>query len=662
MISKIIDKGIDFLASQQQRNSSFLSFSTSSQKSFKAAKKYCSTFPSLLILSCLCSLEETPNIKRIKDKVATFLLSQKSKHWSFNYWVRDSQEAKKLPYPDDLDDTFCALAALYQYKPELINGSAMAKIVTLLTAVEETEGGPYRTWLVQANAEDVWKDVDLAVNSNIAYFLSLQDVSLPNLIAFIESAIDAGNYSSPYYPSVYPIIYFISRFYKGKKIEQVTDFLLSKRDASGKWGNLLNTALAVSSLLNFGISPGKLKKSIAYLIKKQRYGSWPPYVFCIDPAIKRKTYYAGSSALTTAFCLEAIGKYHNKLKVKSEKLKVGIRKTKEQEKIYKEVVKQAKQRFSKLDDDLKTQAISVLKATLKWDKDRQIILMPYFFKISLGKNGKTVSKSLLVQLGLANLYGWMAYTIYDDFLDDEGEPRLLSVANLALRELTTIFNTVLPKETGFQVFFHKIMDTIDAANTWEVTHCRVKVKSSILEESRVASKFKIQNLTIPDYGDFSRLAGRSLGHASGPLAILFSLGFTDKSSEVKNLMKFFKHFLIARQLNDDAHDWEKDLKAGQINAVGAQLLRKARGQKLGIEYDKLQELFWYEIVVDICQVVLKHTQQARKTLEKISIIRDLSLLDKLLIPIEASAQKALKEREETLKFLRVYGKTTSTSK
>jgi len=97
------------------------------------------------VLSCLSALEETPKVKTIKQKAAKFLLSQKSKHWSFNYWVRNSQEAKKLPYPDDLDDTFCALSALFQYDPNLINGSAMAKIITLLTAMEKKEGGPYRT-------------------------------------------------------------------------------------------------------------------------------------------------------------------------------------------------------------------------------------------------------------------------------------------------------------------------------------------------------------------------------------------------------------------------------------------------------------------------------------------------------------------------------------
>ena len=661
-IAEVIDQGVDFLAKSQRKDGSFLSLSSPNPKSFTKAKNYHPIFPAFLVLSCLSPFEETPEIKTIKQRAAKFLLSQKNKHWSFNYWVRDSKEAETLPYPDDLDDTFCALSALFQHNPGLIDGAAMAKIVTLLTAVEEKEGGPYRTWLVPQDADEVWKDIDLVANSNIAYFLSLQDVSLPNLEALIESAIKTKSYTSPYYPSIYPIIYFISRFYRGETTKKMRDFLLSKRKANGRWENPLNTALAVSALLNLGTPPNKLEKSIDYLITKQiekftlsNVEGWEPYAFCIDPAIKGETYYAGSPAVTTAFCLEAIAKYQNKLKVKSVKFRPKAGQPvaeKAQEKIYKEVVKQARQRFSSLGGELRTEALKTLEAALKRDKDKQIVLLPYFFKVSLGKEGKGGSRDLLVKLGVVNLYGWIAYAIYDDFLDEEGEPKLLSVANVCLRESTTIYNNLLPKETGFPVFLQKVVDTIDAANTWEVTHCHAKIKNE---------KLKVKNLTIPDYGDLSPLAHRSLGHALGPAAILFSLGYKESSPEVKNLMRFFKHFLIARQLNDEAHDWEEDLKMGRINAVGAMVLKKfkVKSSKLKVSSQVLQEIFWYEVAVDACQTVLKHAQLAREALGKIPIVTDPSLLERLLIPIDYSAQKALKEREGTLKFLKAYGKTTS---
>ena len=282
--------------------------------------------------------------------------------------------------------------------------------------------------------------------------------------------------------------------------------------------------------------------------------------------------------------------------------------------------------------------------------------MPYFFKMTLGKKGKGVADDLLIELGLANLYGWIAYTIYDDFLDDEGDSILLSVANVCLRELTTIFNSILPNKTGFVSFFQQAMDKLDAANTWEVTNCRVNPEKLLTEKHR--------SLKIPDYHNYSKLAERSLGHALGPIAILFSFGFTEKSSEVKNLMKFFRHYLTARQLNDDAHDWEKDLRMGHINAVGAEILKKVQssrqkgGQaKFKVKSNRqLQQIFWYEVVVGVCEAILKHIQLAKETLKANKIIADPILFEKILVLIEKSARKALKEREETIKFLKAYGK------
>lgn len=652
---KLIDKGVEYLATQQQKDGSFLSLSSPNPRNFSDARQYHTIFPVFLVLSCLGVLEETAKIQMIKRKAAAFLLSQKSEHWSFNYWVRDTKEAKQLPYPDDLDDTFCALAALYQYNPKLIDGSAMAKIVTLLTAVEEKEGGPYRTWLVPPDAKKVWKDVDLVVNSNIAYFLLLHDIRLPNSTAFIESAINTSSYASPYYPSIYSIIYFISRFYRGRKMKQIRDFLLSKRDSSGKWANPLYTALAVSSLINFGTPPAKLKKSVAYLIRKQTKGSWKPYALCVDPEIDRKRYYAGSSAVTTAFCLEAMAKYESKLKAQMSKRKTTTQNLKLvhlEKKIYKEVVRKARRRFSKLDDDLKKQALKQLGKTLKRDKNKQIVLMPYFFARTVGKRDDELKHDFLVKLGLANLYGWIAYTIYDDFLDEEGDPKLLSVANLCLRESTTIFDTALPQKSEFHPFVRRIGDTIDAANTWEVTHCRV-------DPNKLMKLAKLKSLKIPDYGDYSQLAEKSLGHALGPAAILFSLGYSNKSPEVKNLMKFFKHYLIARQLNDDAHDWERDLEMGHINAVGALVLKKARQKKISFkkmekDMTPFQEIFWYEVVADVCQAVLDNVKKARDALQQISIASQTHMFEKILSKIEQSAKQALKEREETLKFLKAY--------
>ena len=658
-INKFIKQGIAFLAKNQLKNGGFLSLSSPNLNNFISAEQYQTTFPASLILSSLNTLKETLKVQEMKTKIANFLLSQKSKHWSLNYFVRNSKDAHKLPFPDDLDDTFCALSALVQYNPKLIDASAMAKIVMLLTAVEEKEGGPYYTWLVSPDTEKTWKDIDLAVNSNVAYFLSLQEVELPNLTSFIETAIDNTSYKSPYYFSVYPVIYFISRFYKGDKTKKIINFLLKKQNKDYKWDNPLNTALSISSLFNLGFPVAKLEKSISSLTSKDYHQEWyKPYALGIDPAIQGKQHYCGSPTLTLVFCLEALNKY---LISQNEKMVQNIASprtvnTTEQTKIYNSVSSTAIKRCSELNKDLKEQALDQLAKTLKTNKDKQIVLLPYFFKTALAEKAKNISNEKLQQLGLANLYGWTAYTIYDDFLDDEGEPKLLSVANLMLRNLTTIFNNVLAPESGFHILFHKTMDRLDAANTWEVNNCRINIKNNQL---------KIPNI-LPDYADYVKISERSLGHMLGPIAILFLLGYTEKSSEVKNLASFFRHYLTARQLNDDAHDWEQDIKKGHINIVGAAVLKKwkeiipsAQHQKADVFkiMPDLQKIFWQEVMPGICQNVLKQADLAEKSLLQISLISNPSIITKFLVPVRHSAQKALTEQKEAIKFLKAYNKS-----
>jgi len=631
-----INKAIGFLAQDQEKDGSFMCLVSTKLDDYKNANIVPAIVPANIVLSSLIHVKNNNVAETIKKKTADFLLKEKSDYWSFNYWFRKSNWYKKEPYPDDVDDTFCALAALYEYNPKLFDGKVMAKIVTMLTSAEKKEGGPYDMWLVPPEGRKTWNDTDLVVNSNVAFFLSLQDIFLPKVNAFIEKSVDERDYEFPY-NKIYPAIYFISRFYKGKKMHKMVDLLLRYQESNGAWENPLRSALAVSSLINFSGNAHlpALEKGIAYLQKTQRSdGSWPAFSFYWQMRTPQKTLYAGSSSITTALCLEAINKFQE---TKNPKQTLHTRKssakTKVKGTVHKEVIKIVEKRFTECGVDLKKEAKKVIDKTIQGDTDGQIALLPYFFKMSLGGYGKNIPDQMLVNLGVANMFGWMAYTIYDDFLDQEGEPKLLSLANVCLRESAEIFHSVLPRGTGFADFSKNIFDIIDNANTWEVTHCRSRKN-------------------LPNYGGYSKLAEKSLGHCLGPMAILFALGYKKDSSEVKYALQFFKHYLIARQLDDDAHDWEDDLKRGQINAVAAKLLMQSKGLKGDPE--KLKNIFWQKTVAGFCNDVFLHTKKARQHIAKVSIIKNSELFENMLYPVEVSAKKALKERQETLKFIRAY--------
>ncbi len=636
-----IDKGLKFLAKEQEKDGSFMCLVSTKLDDYSKAKIVPAIVPTNIVLSSLIKIKGKLS-ENIKKKTAKFLLSERGEYWSYNYWFRKSDWFKIEPYPDDVDDTFCALAALYEYKPDLFNGETMAKIVTMLTSAEKHEGGPYDMWLVPEEGRKTWNDTDLVVNSNVGYFLSLQDVSLPNLNAFIEKKIDDYGYEFPY-NKIYPGIYFISRFYKGEISKEMVTLLLEKQEADGKWENPLRTALAISSLINLSGHKyiAALERGIQYLMKSQvktknQHGSWGAASFYFQMRTKAKTLYAGSSSTTTALCLEALNKFDAKTKTEIKA------KTSKPEEIYKAVAEKVRNRFFTCENDLRHEAGKVIARTFKSDKDKQIALLPYFFKVSLGDLGKNISDNLIIELGAANVFGWMAYTIYDDFLDDEGNSKLLSVANLALRESSEIFGTILGNENPFGKFSKKIFDYIDGANAWELANCR-------LAPDKLTNN-NLPNYNLPGQGDYSQLAMKSFGHILGPIAILFALGYEEESKEVQNTIGFFKNYIIARQLDDDAHDWEDDLKKKHLNAVAVQIMKSGKSNSL----EKLQKEFWEKTILVMAKNISKYTNLARIDLKKLAIIKNPRTFEKLILAIESSVKKALRERKETIKFIKTY--------
>lgn len=143
-IREIIRSEAAFLRKHQSGKGSFESFTSSDRRRMGLGERHRSFFVSPLILSALNSVL-AEELDPVRNGLCSFLMSQRSSCWSFNYWERGSKDADQAPYPDDLDDTFCALAAISGHDPKAIAGGDLAMIVSLLTAVEDREGGPYRT-------------------------------------------------------------------------------------------------------------------------------------------------------------------------------------------------------------------------------------------------------------------------------------------------------------------------------------------------------------------------------------------------------------------------------------------------------------------------------------------------------------------------------------
>jgi hypothetical protein len=101
-----------------------------------------------------------------------------------------------------------------------------------------------------------------------------------------------------------------------------------RRQPDGSFGSAMSTAVAISTLLNFGVPAHSLEVSVAFLVDQQaKDGSWPRAAFYFGDTYRSVTtlhmfgserdlpspsdprYYFGSEELTTALCLEALARY-----------------------------------------------------------------------------------------------------------------------------------------------------------------------------------------------------------------------------------------------------------------------------------------------------------------------------------------------------------------
>lgn len=625
-------RGAKYLGANQSSDGSYVSYSRPRDSS--DARTYHTTFFPSLILASLARID-IPELQDVTEGLADFLLAQKSEHWSYNYWARTSSEFSSMPYPDDMDDTFCALAALSQAKSVIFDGKVLGVVTQLLIHTEAQEGGPYRTWLVGPGTAKAWQDVDIAVNANIAYFLSLHDVTLPNIEHLIDTAILQNKLSSPYYPNIFPIAYFISRWYRGEQLPVLLDMVRKRKYATPQ-----QAALKLMTLLNGNNGDFDTQSIVEYILKNQHAdGGWPADAFCIDPTTGGKVHYASSPYLTTALCMQALDMHQ-----RSHRAPAALNVAPLQSEIYGDVVSAVKRHIATLKSpELRDNTMAVLTDMLARDNDKQIILLPQMTAQVLGLK---TDQHVLAKLAMASLWGWMAYTIYDDFLDGEGRPGALPSANVALRQLVAVLATIMPRNQTFHTEIADVLDRLDGANAWEVTHCR-----GVLKRGRLYIE------ELPDYGDYWQLAERSLGHTISGLGVLYAARMSAQTIDA--LRQFFRHYLIARQLNDDAHDWQQDLAHTHVNAIGVRILRRwqadggslEQGIHLKQEAEKLSLIMWEHVVQDVVQDIDTHIAAARQALDKFPRGSNTELFDQLLIPLERSAHHALDERDNAIGFI-----------
>jgi hypothetical protein len=260
-----------------------------------------------------------------------------------------------------------------------------------------------------------------------------------------------------------------------------------------------------------------------------------------------------------------------------------------------------------------------------------VTLTPWRFSRALGLED---DDALTGALGLANLFGWAAYTAYDDILDGDAAGELVSPANAFLRRLQDVLSDILPANAEFQSWWREVMDRVDEANAWELAFCRFDPKGPLPKP----------DVEIPDPLFFSE---RSLGHAIGPVAILCANGYSLDDPATISALEAFRCYLTARQMHDDAHDWQDDLKDGQLNSVSLRMLRSTSASNV----DALRLDFWQNAILDHSERINEVCRRGHAAIDACSAIKNADGLHRLFSSIEKGTKEAMDGRERTLAFL-----------
>lgn len=588
-IQRSIQSGIDFLASNQRHDGRFSSLVSDSRDQFGRAQVNDSIFTTALILGCIASFDDA---QHIVDRSVDYLLAQRSENWTWNYWERGSTSR---PYPDDLDDTACVLAGIAVGHQHLITPQAHARIARALIYSEAQTGGPYATWLMPSD-QSLWRDVDIVVNANVGYMLSTLGVQNSSLEAYITQSIMSGALTSPYYIGIVPAIYFISRWYKGAAQGQLAELIVAELKNPQ---NVLYKAMLVTAAINMGHASLVADLHINDLLHAQIEDGWVAAALYYEPPQNGTVRFAGSPELTTAFVIEALQKYldatrpvHNRADSEPQSLS----------------------------------SMYAMRRKVMVDDNRSDVMR--IANVVAKACGVQLGPGVLPALNKGSLDGWIAYTLYDAILDGDEQNHALCVANEAMRRSLRHFRAALPGKEEFIDFAESAYAKMDSANIWELLNAR-----------------NIDRL--PSYGNLAQLAYRSWGQVVAPTGVLMAAGYSLRDPEVRKLHDFMKHYSIAKQLSDDAHDWQDDLAKGRVTVVVAMLVRDCPEAELS----DWQRYFWDHTVNKVNKLIRFHLAQAQSSLHANEAIIHPTGLQAWLDAVESSCQRAEQGKQAVLDFI-----------
>ena len=236
------------------------------------------------------------------------------------------------------------------------------------------------------------------------------------------------------------------------------------------------------------------------------------------------------------------------------------------------------------------------------------------------------------QISIMTSHAWVAYTTFDSIIDKEIDSRFIPIANLCLHHMDDTLRDYMKNQyiNRLNIYSTDILSGI-------VEELLVETNKGLFRDGTFSYQFNPPS----KIDSFSPTAPcKSIGHCIGPILLLTYTHPKISHEEIKHFISFYKNLLSAKQLSDDAHDWETDMSLHTNLKVGRTNI-------------KIKELIAGTRYTPVTKIILDEVYYSQKHSIDISNLR--KIFTKIALPkILEQMQIYSRESERELIFLKKY--------
>jgi hypothetical protein len=302
-----IQNGLDFVAVSQTPTGGFVTDSWRVDNP-KEIEPVDATFTASQILFSLSFCSDSATARGTCNRAVAYLLAQQQARGLFPYYGKATPKA----ISPDVDDTSLAWAALKR------SGQSIPRETLSAVRANMNDAGVLNTWIGDHSklvAVDTG-ELDAVVNSNALLMFGSVGETIDSVCKFVLAQAENEQFrnGSPYYESPVAFTYAFSRAYAdgsarclSPAADKIRAAILSLQKPDGGWGDDLETAEGVITLLNLGYRGDALDRGVhAILARQSPEGGWALTTVYRGIGVPMRY---GARSITTAACVEALTKY-----------------------------------------------------------------------------------------------------------------------------------------------------------------------------------------------------------------------------------------------------------------------------------------------------------------------------------------------------------------